>query len=584
MAKDTDILVVGAGPIGLINAWGMKRLNPDLNIVILEKYTEYQRSHTLVMEPLQLAAIMKATNSEQDKKLIELLKQLNDDPNIRTNALQQIFTKLAEESGIEIHTEQEVKAETINQLIDLEYPNLKLIIGADGTHSVVSDTLFPEGNQIKHEFDFVLQLRFEITGEEKAQGSRMQKFYAQMARKGLIANEYVGHFKDGKTPVTMQMMISKEDFIALKSATSKNPLKPFVDEKSENSPKVPKQLISFIEQYLIDKIYDTKEAGLEIDKSTIRISVNEAPATHAKKVVTTRNQTRIVLEGDSALGLSYFKGLNAGLEASARFLSTISTSIQNSFSDKKAMDEQLENYQKWFLGEFSPKKVHEVSQYSFWQIRSVMGFIKTTKSVIEKSRVDDDMDLNPAIADYFNYFIKDSVNKDKSWRPFPHREYDLVDFGQLDYVPLKHTAKKIIKIFADYFKPYKSTAQLAQDYKQPFVGFANFWIGFGKIFAGIFTANLWISVDGLLTMVRGTVEMVTTPLTYLIKPVFRLIATFIHGGPQKIEENRGLHRLAEYGQELLNQTEDYELGSNQTMYELLAVCNDMHRKFDKSFS
>ncbi|HRD68505.1 MAG TPA: hypothetical protein PK657_00015 [Legionella sp.] len=40
MAGDTDVLVVGAGPIGLINAWGLKRLNPALNIAVLEKYEQ----------------------------------------------------------------------------------------------------------------------------------------------------------------------------------------------------------------------------------------------------------------------------------------------------------------------------------------------------------------------------------------------------------------------------------------------------------------------------------------------------------------------------------------------------------------
>src|SRR4051794_31483904 len=85
MAFDTDILVVGAGPIGLVNAWGMKRLNPKLKIVVLEKYAEYQRTHTLVMQAEQLEAIMKATNSEQHPELVKLLKQLKKDPHIRTN-------------------------------------------------------------------------------------------------------------------------------------------------------------------------------------------------------------------------------------------------------------------------------------------------------------------------------------------------------------------------------------------------------------------------------------------------------------------------------------------------------------------
>lgn len=52
----------------------------------------------------------------------------------------------------------------------------------------------------------------------------------------------------------------------------------------------------------------------------------------------------------------------------------------------------------------------------------------------------------------------------------------------------------------------------------------------------------------------------------------------------KIEENEGMRHLAQYGQAYLAQKKDDELVSDKTIYELLAVCNDMHRKFDKSVS
>lgn len=38
-----DINFVGAGPVGLFTAIQAKLYNPDLNILMLEKYTEYQR-------------------------------------------------------------------------------------------------------------------------------------------------------------------------------------------------------------------------------------------------------------------------------------------------------------------------------------------------------------------------------------------------------------------------------------------------------------------------------------------------------------------------------------------------------------
>ncbi|WP_115707244.1 FAD-dependent oxidoreductase [Legionella sainthelensi] len=588
MALNTDVLVVGAGPIGLINAWGMKYLNPKLNIVVLEKYAEYQRSHTLVMDATQLEAIMKATHSENHPILVQLLKQLKRDPHIRTNTLQQILTQLAKSSGVEILTEQEVKAETIKEKLAKEYPNVRLIIGADGTHSVVSRSLFSDNNQVKHEYDYVLQLRFDINGEEKSPGIQTQHFYQQMARKGLIANEYVGHFENGKTPVTMQMMISKEDFIALQKATSKNPIKPFSTSAPTppDTPKLPSHLQSFITSYLQYKVQDTSNIGQIIDNESIRISVNEAPATHAKQVVNTQGNARVVLEGDSALGLSYFKGLNAGLQASARFLATMSSSIKNSFRNTDTMDELLHKYQTWFLKDFTPRKVKEVGNYSFWRVRSFMNAMRAVRFIKRASVADYDDDLEPAIKDYFQHFTRDPFAKavNPKWHPFPHREYPLIKFGQLSYVPLNHTAKKIGKIFIDYFKAYKSGHQIGQDFKQPLVGIGNFFTGLIKTGTGIFTLNHWSLIDGLFNMVRGVIELATTPLTWFIKPITRGLATLIHGGFKKIEENEGMRHLAQYGQAYLAHKKDDDLVLDKTIYELLAVCNDMHRKFDKSVS
>jgi hypothetical protein len=375
----------------------------------------------------------------------------------------------------------------------------------------------------------------------------------------------------------------------LQKATSKKPLKPYAAVKpsgnQQDDPELPPHLKSFLTAYLNYKITDTTKAGQLIDKESVRISVNEAPATHAKKVVNQRGQTRVVLEGDSALGLSYFKGLNAGLEASARFLTTMSSTIKDSFNDKEAMDKQLDKYQIWFLNDFSPKKVREVGQYSFWQIRSLMQTMRVVKSFKNVSMLDENDDQDPVIEDYFKHYTKDPLdrNTNQGWRPFPHREYNLVKFGQFDYVPLKHTAKKIAKIFVDYFKPYKSNTQIVQDFKQPLVGIGNFFVGLGKTIVGIFTLNPWIYADGLFSMFRGAIEFVTTPLTWLLKPITRGLATLIHGGGfKKIEENSDMQSLAQYGQDYLDQKDESDLKSDKTIYELLSVCNDIHRKFDKS--
>ena len=591
MAVDTDVLIVGAGPIGLVNAWALKHLNPDLNVVVLEKYAEYQRSHTLIMTSDEIEELIKVIQLQDDPTLTALVKQLRKDPNIRTNTIQELFTKLAKDSGVDIFTENELTADTIKTRISEEFPNIRLIIGADGTHSTVSQSLFPAGNQIKHEFDHILQLRYDIKESEKSESISKRKLYELMTRKGLFAREYIGHNEDGKTPVTLQMIISKQDYLALKDiATSKKPLKPFtnrgtgVDLECTES-QLPPQIQSFLSEYLKYKIQNALREGQTLDYDSVRISVNETPATHAQKIVTSFNNARVILKGDAALGLSYFIGLKAGLKATAMFYSKMKTVVQDGFKDQKALDTQLGAYQEWFLKDFAPKKVKEVERYSFWNIRPLMKAMKSIRAFKNVSHQDSDDHLFQFMEDYVRYIATDTLtpNADKAWRPFPHREYAPVKFGQLEYTPLAHTAKKIRKLFVDYSKPYKSYSQIVADFKQPFTGIGCVNIGLFKLLSGIFILKPKLLVDGLFHMLRGIIEIITTPLAWILKPLTRSIATKIHGGYKKIEENSGMHRLAQKGWAYLADPET-NLESPRTIYNLLAVCNDIHRKFNKAQS
>lgn len=45
-----DIVFVGAGPVGLWTAIQAKKRNPQAQIQVYERYTEYQRSHVLRLE------------------------------------------------------------------------------------------------------------------------------------------------------------------------------------------------------------------------------------------------------------------------------------------------------------------------------------------------------------------------------------------------------------------------------------------------------------------------------------------------------------------------------------------------------
>ncbi|MGQ3891019.1 FAD-dependent oxidoreductase [Legionella sp. CNM-4043-24] len=667
MPEQADVVIVGGGPIGLAHAWALKKLNPnpDFSVVVLEKYQEYQRKHTLIMQPAQLERLMKATETEQDPALCQLLADLRQDKHIRTNELETRFKNLARDSGVTlVHQEvgfglvrltQPLPFERMNTLFrqhdgcflyqnDLFYFDYsqqsvrpidevdeddyraihdfisqldeenrvtpasgsqfaqieaitgvnpvaeqllrlkpKMIIGADGTHSVISDALFPAGNQIKHPFDYVLQLRFEIEGDTRAAEMETIDFYQQMARRGIIANEYVGRYDESKrtTPVTMQMMISPEAFEALRSATSKNPLLPFapVSKDGMTLDQVPTEFRDFINRYVSEKIKAGRVAGMRLDRNSIRISVNEAPATNAAHVSGKYRDVPVLLAGDAGLGLSYFKGLNAGLESTARLFTHLAQAVKASLQPEQTID-GLKEYQTWFAG-FAERKVKEVESYSTWRIRAAMKAVKVVRAFKNSSMVEEDDDIKPVLDDYFNLMDGVSPGETRAFRLYPHRSYDPVNLGQFQHVPIEHSLKKTGKMFADYVKPYKTFRQFRQDLAQPLVGIVNVSIGIVKIVAGVFGLNGRRLGDGIFTLLRGTLELVTAPLSMLVKPLTRSLVSLVAGRPL-IEHGLGMRQLAELGEQKLNEHELDDEFSPLEVYEVKAVCNDLHRKFLKA--
>lgn len=584
--KGNTIVIVGGGPIGLIQAIGLKKLNSSHKVIVLEKNQTYQRSHNLIMQPASLEAVMKATKTE--KELSQLLSQLRKDPHIRTNELEATFEKIAINSGV-VYKKEEIKEENIREQLKQYKPDF--IIGADGTRSVVNRTLFPKGNHVKVEFDYVLQCRYEVKGTEKAQHISNTPFIENMSRHGVVANEYVGKYDKTtqSTPITMQMMISKDTFTRLKTASSKNPIhlqKSKEEEKEKNKLElkysdIPPSDRGFLTTYLKSRINVRDNSDLE----KITISVNEAPATYAKQPATlvegiSDEKIPAVLHGDAGLGLSYFKGLNAGLLSSAKFFNVMGSLIQNGrMKNSEEANKALQEYTDWFTKDFAPKKVKEVESYSTWNIRSFMKVMKVAHSLKVASAaesLDNDDNTLPDLLSFVNKepeFIKKLQAENGL---YPHRPYGLIKLAQLDYIPLSYTAGKIKKLFADYIKSYKSRAQLIQDFKQPLVGLANVLSGGIKIVSGFFTFNIKRFADGILSGVRGAIEIATTPLAWILKPITRGIITLIWGKP-RIENNAGMKRVADKGLSELG-----DIKNDVTKYKLLSISNDLHRKFKKS--
>ncbi len=98
--------------------------------------------------------------------------------------------------------------------------------------------------------------------------------------------------------------------------------------------------------------------------------------------------------------------------------------------------------------------------------------------------------------------------------------------------------------------------------------------------------NGYLFLDGLFSVIRGALEIATFPLTWEVKPIIKglvTLAAFLVSDPTKVENNSGIKNLANLGVTLLNTEDDNSLNSsNKTMYRLLAISSDIHRKFTKS--
>jgi 2-polyprenyl-6-methoxyphenol hydroxylase-like FAD-dependent oxidoreductase len=601
---EADIVIVGGGPIGYAQAMGFKKLNPGLKIVVLEKYPEFKRKHTLVMQPKQLKKLIDAIDAQDDPDLKQLLVTLRKNPHIRTNALQEKFKKIAEAAGVEtvITTVEEkdkegkpVEGKTIDELV-LGYKP-KLIVGADGTHSVINEKLFPKNNQISHEVDFAMQIRYEIEGDADSEESWKKRieFYQDLARRGLVATPQIGRPdpKTGKTPITVQLIIPKEDYQALTKlkASAGTPLVPFADnlendeertKETQRFNKVPKHLRSFITNH-IESVIKTSENP--IDRNSIRISVNELPASRAKQVFTEYKGAYVSLNGDAGLGLSYFKGLNSGLEALAQYFKKMKSSIEGNLNDKELLGRNLSEYQDWF-SPYADRKIEEVKQYSNIKVkpaRKVFKFVELVKgfSRYEPKETDKDKIINA----YFRLIANADSNDQIEYNFYRHRDYNPeIMLGQFSYVPLQYSLKKMGKIFIDFFKPYKGTYQLANDFKQPLSGIVNVFSGLVKIVTGIFTLSPFRFLDGVLSLTRGALEIIITPLSWTIKPILRGLITLGMNKQHLTEENRGIQKLVAQGEKALEHRneESSETTSYSQMQYMLGICHDLHRKFDKS--
>ncbi len=306
-----DIVVVGAGPVGLWTAIQAQKRDPNLEIQVYERYTEYQRSHVLRLEHFSMLLYGKNSKSKAEREFYEEVTgkklgtlsaafgQAVGSVYVRTHDLEKALKTYASKLGIKIAYEKMEEPDSVMAL----HPECKMFVAADGAHSKMRQQLLGQNDKIDIPLQYVVEVKYQANGKAGTLDFSSENYKTNKLMKNM-AFEYVGREKEGTTPVTLRFFVDKKTYDALPQASFKDPL-------TLADGRIPAQLARDIQTYM--NVRATK-AGEEYREGSAKVSKLTLSLYAAKKFAVAKDKDRSwFFVGDAAMGVPYFRALNAGI-------------------------------------------------------------------------------------------------------------------------------------------------------------------------------------------------------------------------------------------------------------------------------
>ncbi len=312
-----DVVIVGAGPVGLFTAIEMKLLNPALKIKILDRNNEYTRHHILKLEEDSLV-------NSNAYKTYEAVRKLNGF--VPTSEIESTFLKIAKELNIEIETG--VKVTDSKELLN-QYPTAHTIIGADGAHSLVRKQLFDDKKIVDTNLQYIVEIKYKAKGEISRLSNLV--YGPALGQVPHLVSENVGKEKDGATPVSLFIFVDEATYKEIRETP--NAKLADLQPKTNNM----RRLVNTIRPWLSLRRAALNEQMIEDSEKIngVALSVYQSEC-FAKEI----NEKRVYLVGDAAAAVPYFRALNAGLIAATVTAQKIATAGANS-PDLESLNKQL---------------------------------------------------------------------------------------------------------------------------------------------------------------------------------------------------------------------------------------------------
>jgi 2-polyprenyl-6-methoxyphenol hydroxylase-like FAD-dependent oxidoreductase len=298
-ANDAEVVIIGAGPVGLWTSILMKALDPETKISVLDKYSDYKRDNPLQLNRSSFEGIPKDAKVQaivdeiftKDGKKVSSVK-------INTNRIEEILLKAANDFGVDVRRGPENEIKTLHDLD--KFAKAKFIIGTDGAKSTVRNEAFGELAR-DEDLQYIAQAKYKTEALKPKPTDKLRAFSMMKVADAYVA-ENPRNPREGEKTGTMNLLVtvSAKTFKKIKDATFKAPFK---------LAECPKKLQAKIKLWM-----GGRKEQAEVEVSSIRLS-----SYCSKEFAKVESGHAVAVIGDAAFGVPYFRSLNNGIACAIKF-------------------------------------------------------------------------------------------------------------------------------------------------------------------------------------------------------------------------------------------------------------------------